>query len=218
MDKSNPNRRRDERVPTVSRAAIEMHGGRHRALGVVFDVSQTGIGLKTRTPPEVGEWVTVSVASNHKIHHMKAEVARVEEIGLGSFFVGLRYDLAELESEPERVRERIRKDQSDRRCGERTETCKCAAIEVHSGQDQALGVVFDVSSSGIGLRTGQPPRVDDTVTIRVASEHTIHSVCARVVRVTNVDQSAFLVGLRYDAPGLQVDPFVREVLGRSVEE
>lgn len=62
--------------------------------------------------------------------------------------------------------------------------------------DQALGSVVDVSRSGIGLETGQPPMVGQQVFLRIALDDEIHEVRARTTRVDRLrGQCFFMVGL-----------------------
>ena len=65
--------------------------------------------------------------------------------------------------------------------------------------DQALGAVCDVSQTGIGLETGQPPRVGQVVLLRICLDDDIEEIRARTTRVTRVgDSSFFRVGLTWD--------------------
>jgi len=107
----------------------------------------------------------------------------------------------------------------ERRAQTRERTENCAAIEVRGGSDQAIGVVFDVSSGGLGLRTGQPPKVGAHVTVRATSaDHgEIHSIGAIVCHVRRIGVNNYVVGLRYDDP-LSSDPFLEGVLGKSVQD
>jgi hypothetical protein len=65
-----------------------------------------------------------------------------------------------------------------------------------NANDQAVGSVRDVSRSGIGLRTGQPPLRGQSVTLRIALDDMIHELKARATRISKVGNSNFYdVGL-----------------------
>ncbi len=106
----------------------------------------------------------------------------------------------------------------NRRSEVRETTSNCASIEIRGGNDQAIGIVFDVSSGGLGLQTGQPPTSGDHVTVRVtAADHTdIHTIGAIVCHVRKIAVNNYIVGLRYDDP-LRSDPFLEGVLGKTLQ-
>ncbi len=65
--------------------------------------------------------------------------------------------------------------------------------------DQAFSAVIDVSRSGIGLRTGQPPLKGQTVHVRLAIGEEIHTIAAKATRIQQRDPYAFSVGLDWSA-------------------
>lgn len=78
--------------------------------------------------------------------------------------------------------------------------------------DQALGSVVDVSRSGIGLQTGQPPMVGQAVHLRISLDDEIHEVFARATRVER-DQGAnfYRVGLDWNVGSEAELKFLDEV-------
>ena len=88
---------------------------------------------------------------------------------------------------------------AERRRAPRLRIAACAAVTTHGRRnegDQALGTVRDVSETGIGIETGQPPLNDQRVTLRIALDDSIDDVPARVTRVEQIGDSNFYrVGL-----------------------
>ena len=87
-----------------------------------------------------------------------------------------------------------------------------AALETkdQSANNQALCAVVDVSQSGIGLRTGQPPAIGQHVVLRLAIEEEIHTIHAVVCRVEKRGPSVFDVGLDWS----ECSPEQRKFLDR----
>lgn len=75
----------------------------------------------------------------------------------------------------------------------------CATLEtsgVLNACDQAFCTVQDVSRSGIGLHTGQPPLAGQRVRLRIGIDEEIHELTARATGVQRVGQGSFYrVGL-----------------------
>lgn len=72
-----------------------------------------------------------------------------------------------------------------------------AALETtdRHANDQAFSAVADVSRSGIGLRTGQPPFKGQRVILRLAIGDDIHTITATATRINKRDAYTFHVGL-----------------------
>lgn len=85
----------------------------------------------------------------------------------------------------------------DRRRSERSPLATFAALATGdtSPNDQAFSVAVDVSRSGIGVRTGQPPAVGQTVVLRLAFGESIHTLTATAMRVEERARNHFDVGL-----------------------
>jgi hypothetical protein len=65
--------------------------------------------------------------------------------------------------------------------------------------DQAFCVCVNVSRHGVGLRTGQPPGVGQTVVLRLAIDEEIHSLLAVTKQVTKTGPDWYHVGLDFGA-------------------
>ncbi len=89
-------------------------------------------------------------------------------------------------------------DEDNRRRAPRVRIAAIAAMET-KGQlnacNQALGTVRNVSSTGIGLETGQPPLAGQTVILRIARGDDVHELKARATRVQRGKGNFFEVGL-----------------------
>ncbi len=72
-----------------------------------------------------------------------------------------------------------------------------AAISVVGGSDQGLGVITDVSESGVCVRTPIPPPQFGKVLLRISIDNTSHEVHALVRRVTQVEGSMYDVGMQF---------------------
>lgn len=87
--------------------------------------------------------------------------------------------------------------QSDR--APRVSIAAIAALETFgqlNANNQALGSVRNVSRTGIGLETGQPPLCGQSVFLRISLDDEIHKVTARTTRVDRQgDSNFYVVGL-----------------------
>ena len=90
-------------------------------------------------------------------------------------------------------------DDSDRRRAPRARVAAIASLETKgklNANDQAIGVVRDMSRTGIGLETGQPPMVGQGVILRLVLDDESHQLCTRATRVERRGKSNFYqVGL-----------------------
>lgn len=76
----------------------------------------------------------------------------------------------------------------------------CATIEttdVLTRNNQAFTVVLDVSRSGIGLRTTQPPTKGENVILRIGLGEEILRLHATVRRVTQLAKGGYDVGFEW---------------------
>jgi PilZ domain len=104
----------------------------------------------------------------------------------------------------------------DRRKRDRSPTEQLAQLELHGSDQRLLGLVKDVSVSGLCVETISPPTLGERVTIRaILSEHE-HGVQGEVVRVQMVDVGHYVVGVVYDPLALEEDPFLEAVLHKSL--
>jgi hypothetical protein len=87
----------------------------------------------------------------------------------------------------------------DRRRGKRVRVAAFATLEtrgVLNPNDQALCSVQNVSQSGIGLETGQPPLIGQGVILRLALDGDVHEMRTLATRVQRRGSSNFYdVGL-----------------------
>lgn len=109
----------------------------------------------------------------------------------------------------------------DRRRSPRLRIAACAAIETlgrRNEGNQALGTVRDVSATGIGLETGQPPLPNQEVYLRIALNDEIEEVPARTTRIRRVDSSNFYeVGLDWGACTAEQMAFLERVFEAAGE-
>src|SRR5688572_7069954 len=90
---------------------------------------------------------------------------------------------------------------ADRRRSKRV-LFKAVAAMVTGGRhmnDQAFCVCVNVSRHGIGLRTGQPPIVGQTVVLRLAIGDEIHSLLAITKQITRAGKDWYHVGLDWSS-------------------
>lgn len=83
-------------------------------------------------------------------------------------------------------------DDDDRRRHPRQRVAASAALETggsYNPNNQALCSVRNVSRSGIGVETGQPPLCGQEVLLRVALDDEIHEVKTRATRVVQAEDS-----------------------------
>lgn len=79
--------------------------------------------------------------------------------------------------------------------------------------NQAFCTVRDVSRSGIGLETGQPPLVGQGVVLRMAVDDTVHELKTLATRVMRRGNTNFYeVGLDWSNCTPEQLEFLREVL------
>ena len=74
----------------------------------------------------------------------------------------------------------------------------CATLAtggVLNATDQAFCTVQDISQTGIGLNTGQPPMFGQKVRMRIAIDDEIHELTARTTSVQRIGASFYRVGL-----------------------
>jgi hypothetical protein len=87
----------------------------------------------------------------------------------------------------------------DRRRQPRVRVAAFATMETTgalNANNQALCAVKDVSRTGIGLTTGQPPMRGQTVIVRLALDDEIHELRTRATRVErNGTSNFYVVGL-----------------------
>jgi hypothetical protein len=87
----------------------------------------------------------------------------------------------------------------DRRRSARVRVAAVASMQTFgsmNANNQALGTVRDLSRTGIGLETGQPPMSGQCVTLRIAIDDQIHEIQTRATRVVRRGNSHFFeVGL-----------------------
>jgi len=106
-------------------------------------------------------------------------------------------------------------DDDDRR-HPRVRIAALASLETKghmNANDQALGSVRDVSRSGIGLRTGQPPLRGQAVTLRIALDDEVHELRAQATRVNRVGDGNFYdVGLDWAPCTAEQLAFLDQVL------
>lgn len=105
----------------------------------------------------------------------------------------------------------------ERRERPRTEISSCAVIQLHDSNDEQLGIVTNVSTSGLAIETAQPPMVGDRVTVRAYLKEDPHGVQADVIHVKALGQSSYLVGLKYDLLTLEEDPFLMDALRQNID-
>ena len=79
----------------------------------------------------------------------------------------------------------------------KAETYASLEVEGMNANDQGFGIVMDVSSNGIRVRTPQPPHKGQRVIVRVAVGEELFRVRAHVVRISQTDDGTYDVGLAY---------------------
>lgn len=86
-------RRRATRVRVAAVASLETRGklnANNQALGVVKNMSRTGIAIETGQPPMAGQHVLLRVALDDVTHELKTRATRVARRGNSHFYdVGL---------------------------------------------------------------------------------------------------------------------------------
>lgn len=69
--------------------------------------------------------------------------------------------------------------------------------------DQAFGIVLDISRSGIRFRTGQPPHVGQVVDLHVGVGEDIRTLRANVIRVSERSRNLYDSGLSFSRCTIQ---------------
>jgi hypothetical protein len=109
----------------------------------------------------------------------------------------------------------------NRRRATRVRVAAVAALETAgalNANNQALSVVKNVSRTGVGIETGQPPICGQTVTLRLAIDEEMHVLRTRATRVTRRGTSNFYeVGLDWSECTAEQLAFLDNLL-RLVEE
>ncbi|MBZ0151710.1 MAG: PilZ domain-containing protein [Planctomycetes bacterium] len=104
----------------------------------------------------------------------------------------------------------------DRRRAPRVSVAAVASLETLgalNANNQALCTVRDVSRSGIGLQTGQPPIAGQAVVLRLALDDVIHELKTRATRVLRRGDSNFYdIGLDWSTCSPAQLKFLDDVL------
>lgn len=112
-------------------------------------------------------------------------------------------------------------DQDDRRRSIRVHAVAVASLATRglvNENEQALCTVRDLSRSGIGLETGQPPVIGQVVVLRLALDDNIHELQTRATRVKRKRDSHFYsIGLDWSGCSEEELSFLDEVLGVIAE-
>lgn len=107
-------------------------------------------------------------------------------------------------------------DDDDRRRQSRVRVAAIATLETSgtlNPNNQALCSVTDVSRTGIGLRTGQPPMRGQIVTLRVALDEEVHELRTLATRVNRCGSGNFYdVGLDWSSCSPEQLAFLDRVL------
>ena len=108
----------------------------------------------------------------------------------------------------------------DRRRAIRVRIAAVASLETRGwryANDQAFAVVKNLSRTGIGLETGQPPIVGQRVVLRLAIDECTHEVLTRATRVKRRGSTNFYeVGLDWSDCTPEQVAFLDELL-REIE-
>lgn len=112
--------------------------------------------------------------------------------------------------------------QTDRRRATRVAVVAVASLEARgslNSNDQGIGTVRNLSRTGIGLETGQPPLKGQTVTIRLSLDNELHELNTRATRVDRQGDSHFYrVGLDWSDCSEEQLSFLDQVLGVLADE
>lgn len=104
----------------------------------------------------------------------------------------------------------------NRRRATRVRIAAVAALEtvgMRSGNNQGLSVVKNVSRTGVGIETGQPPIKGQTVILRLALGDATHALQARATRIKRRGTSNFYeVGLDWSGCTTEQLAFLDEIL------
>ena len=114
-----------------------------------------------------------------------------------------------------------RTQKSERRKHPREEGDSYASLEVAGllANDQAFGVVVDVSRSGVCVRTPQPPYLAQVAKVRMGIGGRMLTLDAQVMRVERIgDTEAWDVGLRFESLSSEQERFFEEFLRMRQEQ
>lgn len=104
----------------------------------------------------------------------------------------------------------------NRRRATRVRIAAVAALEtvgMRGGNNQGLSVVKNVSRTGVGIETGQPPIKGQTVILRLALGDATHALQARTTRIKRRGTSNFYeVGLDWSGCTTEQLAFLDEIL------
>lgn len=107
--------------------------------------------------------------------------------------------------------------QPNRRRATRVAVVAVASLEARgslNNNDQGMGAVRNLSRTGIGLETGQPPLKGQYVTLRLSLDNEIHELNTRATRVDRQGDSHFYqVGLDWSGCTEEDLAFLDTVLG-----
>jgi hypothetical protein len=105
---------------------------------------------------------------------------------------------------------------SNRRRADRVRVAAIATMETKgtlNANDQAVCTVRNMSRTGIGVETGQPPIPGQTVVLRLALDEEVHELKTRTTRVQRRGKSNFYeVGLDWNVCTQSQLKFLDEVL------
>ncbi|MDY3555601.1 PilZ domain-containing protein [Gemmata sp. JC717] len=88
MSVQNSDRRAAVRfVPNSTTSCYTESGGE----GVLWDISATGLSMLVETSPLLGVTLTVEVTSSWRVLTVRAQVAHVNQLAAGDYFVGMEF-------------------------------------------------------------------------------------------------------------------------------
>jgi len=112
--------------------------------------------------------------------------------------------------------------QPEQRRATRVAVVAVASLEARgslNSNDQGIGTVRNLSRTGIGLETGQPPLKGQNVTIRLSLDNELHELNTRATRVDRQGDSHFYqVGLDWSGCTEEELSFLDEALGILADE
>jgi hypothetical protein len=111
-------------------------------------------------------------------------------------------------------------EEDNRRRAPRVRIAAMVALETTgalNANNQALGSVRNVSRTGIGIETGQPPLIGQAVALRMALGDDVHELRGRTTRVDRAAGGFWQVGLDWSGCSGADLAFLEEVL-RAVEQ
>ncbi len=105
----------------------------------------------------------------------------------------------------------------ERRRRGRTVIDKPAEIELHGNPESILGIVMNVSTTGMSILTDRPLAIGGKVTVRATLDGDQHGVQGQIVQVQGRDAEHWIIGVEYDLLMLEEDPFMLEALSKTIE-